>query len=102
MTQQRKQRHDDEKSRFSRIDNDVGCDLRTGICARGRIERAVFARSDPPLRPAASGTRFCFRAGDGDADGRAQYAPLSWRTEIELLTFDVLDMALNSNETQQH
>jgi hypothetical protein len=94
MTQQRKQSHDDEKSRPRRIDNDAGCDLRTGICARGRIEHAVLARGDRPLRPAASGTRFqCFRSADGDADGQAQCAPLSWRTKIERLTFDVLDMA---------
>src|ERR1700675_3518399 len=51
----RKQGHA-EKFRFSRIYNDAGCDLRTGICAPGRIERAVLARSDRPLGP-ASGAR---------------------------------------------
>src|SRR5258707_10123965 len=33
----------------------------------------------------------CFRSRDGDADGRSQCAPLSRRTEIDRLTFDVLD-----------
>jgi hypothetical protein len=81
----RKQSHD-EKSRFCRIVNDAGCDLRTGACGHGRTEGAVLAQSDRPLSP-ASGTRLqCFRSGDRDANGRAQCAPLSWRTEIELLT----------------
>jgi hypothetical protein len=87
----RKQSYD-EKYRF--IGNDAGCDLRTGVCGHGRTEGAVLAQSDRSLRP-ASGTRLqCFRSGDGDADGRAHRAPLSWRTEIERLTFDVLDTAL--------
>jgi len=39
----------------------------------------------------ASGQRLqCFRSGNGGTDGRAQCVPLSWRTEIERLTFDVL------------
>ena len=92
----RKQNYD-EKSRLSRIDNDAGCDLRTGFCGHGRTEGAVLAQSDRPLRP-ASGLRLqCLRSGRRDRDGRAQCAPLLWRTEIELLTFDVLDMALASN-----
>ena len=41
----RKQGHD-EKSRFSWIDNDIGCDLRTGICTRG---------SNTPYRPEVTG-----------------------------------------------
>jgi hypothetical protein len=97
----RKQSHD-EKSRFCRIDNDAGCDLRTGACGHGSTEAAVLAQSDRPLSP-ASGTRLqCFRSGDRDANGRAQYAPLSWRTEIELLTLEILDMALANDETPQH
>jgi hypothetical protein len=96
LTQPRKQNYD-EKSRLSRIDNDAGCDLRTGFCGHGRTEGAVLAQSDRPLRP-ASGLRLqCLRSGRRDSDGRAQCAPLLWRTEIELLTFDVLDMALASN-----
>src|SRR6267142_5246898 len=31
---------------------------------------------------------------DGDADGRARCGPLSWRTEIQRLMLNVLDMAL--------
>ena len=52
----------------------------TGICARGRIVYAELDRYDRPLRP-ASETRL------HDADGRAQCAPLSWRTEIERLIY---------------
>jgi hypothetical protein len=86
MTQQRKQSHDDEKSRPCRIDNDAGCDLRTCICRRGRIVHPGLARSDRPLGPATATRLQCFLSGDGDADGRDQCAPLSWRTEIERLT----------------
>jgi hypothetical protein len=86
MTQQRKQSHDKENSRVRRVDNDAGCDLRICICARGRIVRPGMARSGRPLRP-ASATRQCFLSEVGDADGRAQCAPLSWRAEIERLTF---------------
>src|SRR5437879_11426167 len=32
-----------EKSHFSRIDNDAGCNLRTGVCGNRRTERAVLA-----------------------------------------------------------
>jgi hypothetical protein len=86
MTQQRKQSHGDEKSRPCRIDNDAGCDLRSRICGRGRIVRPGLARSDRPLGPATATRLQCFLSGDGDADGRDQCAPLSWRTEIERLT----------------
>jgi hypothetical protein len=69
--------------RVERFDNDAGCDFRTGTSAQRRIEHAALARSDWPLRSAPSPTRFqCFRS---DADGRAQCAPLSWRTKIERL-----------------
>jgi hypothetical protein len=70
MTQQRKQSHDDEKSRHRRIDNDAGCDLRTCICARGRIVHPGLARSDRPLGPATATRLQYFLSGDGDADGR--------------------------------
>jgi hypothetical protein len=80
MIQQRKQSHDEEKSRPRRIDNDASCSLGTCICARGRILHAELERCDRPLRP-ASQTRL------HDAEGRARCAPLSWRTEIERLTF---------------
>jgi hypothetical protein len=86
MTQQRKQSHDHEKSRPCRIDNDAGCDLRSRICGRGRIVRPGLARSDRPLGPATATRLQCSLSGDGDADGRDQCAPLSWRTEIERLT----------------
>jgi hypothetical protein len=86
MTQQRKQSHDHEKYRPCRIDNDAGCDLRSRICGRGRIVRPGLARSDRPLGPATATRLQCFLSGDGDADGRNQCAPLSWRTEIERLT----------------
>ena len=87
MTQQRKQSHDEEKSRPRRIDTDAGCDLRTCICARGRIAHAALDRSGRPIGP-TSGTRLqCFLSGEGDAGGRAQCAQLPWRTEIERLTF---------------
>src|SRR5258706_3008373 len=86
----RKNSHD-KKSHLDRIDNDAGCDLRTGVCGHGRTERALLARSDWRLRPASGPSLQCFRSGNGGADGGAQRVPLSWRTEIERLTFDVLD-----------
>ena len=77
--------HDDEKSRFSRIDHDAGYDLRTGACGHGRTESAILARSDRSLRP-SGGTRLqCCRSADGDTDDGAQCARLSWRTEIQRL-----------------
>jgi hypothetical protein len=81
---QRKQSHDNEKSRPCRIDNDAGCDLRTCICGRGRIIHPGLARCDRPLGPAIATRLQCVLSGD--ADGRDQCAPLSWRTEIERLT----------------
>ena len=90
----RKQSHDDEKSRPRRIDSDAGCDLGVYICARDRIVHPASASSDRPLRPASRTSPRCFLSSDSDADGRAQCTPLSWRTEIERLTFDVLDVAL--------
>jgi hypothetical protein len=86
MTQQRKQSHDDEKSHSRRIDDDAGCDLRTFICACGRIGLPGLARRDGPLGSASATCLQCFLSGDGDADGRGQCAPLSWRAEIERLT----------------
>jgi hypothetical protein len=47
--------------------------------------KAQYWRSNRPLRP-SGGTRFqCYRSADGDTDDGAQYAPLSWRTEIQRL-----------------
>jgi hypothetical protein len=86
MTQQRKQSHDDEKSHSRRIDDDAGCDLRTFICACGRIGLPGLARRDRPFGSASATCLQCFLSGDGDADGRGQCAPLSWRAEIERLT----------------
>ena len=86
MTQQRKQSHDDEKSRSRRIDNDAGYDFRTFICACGWIRLPGLARNDRPLGPASAPCLQCFLSGDGATDGRGQCAPLSWRTEIERLT----------------
>src|SRR5258708_16822873 len=77
----------DEKSRFSRVDHDAGYDLRTGVGGHGRTESPLLARNDRPLGPADGKSLQRVRAGDGDADGRAQYAPLSRRTEIQRLTF---------------
>src|SRR5882762_6725610 len=87
----RKKSHD-EKSRFSRIDNDADCDLRTGVCGHRITERAVLVRCDRLFGPASGQRLQCFRSGNGRTDGRAQCVPLSWRTEIERLTFDVLDI----------
>jgi hypothetical protein len=81
---QRKQSHDDEKSRFYRIDNDTGCDLRTCICGRGRIVHSGLARCDRPLGPAIATRLQCLLSGD--ANCRDPRAPLSWRTEVERLT----------------
>src|SRR6202047_2240512 len=72
----------DEKYRFGRIDRDAGYDLRTGAGGHGRTESLLLARNDRLLRPADGKSLQCVRAGDGDADGCAQYAPLSRRTEI--------------------
>src|SRR6202790_3915487 len=77
----RKLRHD-EKSRFGRIDHDAGYDLPTGAGEHRRTESLLLPRNTRPLRPADGKSLQCVRAGDGDADGCAQYAPLSWRTEI--------------------
>ena len=86
----RKKSHD-EKSRFSRIDNDADCNLRTGVCGHRITERAVLVQCDRLFRPASGQRLQCFRSGNGRTAGRAQCVPLPWRTEIERLKFDVLD-----------
>ena len=86
MTQQRKQSHDDQKSRSRRIDDDAGCDLRTFICACGRIGLPGLASRDRPLGSTSATCLQCFLSGNGAADSRQQQVPLSWRTEIERLT----------------
>ena len=86
----RKKSHD-EKSRFSRIDNDADCNLRTGVCGHRITECAVLVQCERLFGPASDQRLQCFRSGNGRTDGRAQRVPLPWRTEIERLTFDVLD-----------
>jgi hypothetical protein len=87
-----KEKSHDEKSRFSRIDNDADCNLRTGVCGHRITERAVLVQCDRLFGPASGQRLEWFRSGNGRTDGRAQCVPLSWRTEIERLTFDVLDI----------
>src|SRR5882672_12012216 len=86
-----RKRNHDEKSRFSRIDNDADCNLGTGVCGHRITERAVLVQCDRLFEPASGQRLQCFRSGNGRTDGRAQCVSLSWRTEIERLTFDVLD-----------
>ena len=81
-----------EESRFNRINNHAGCDVGTGICTRDRIEYAILAGSGQLLRPAGGARLQRFRSSDGGADGRARCAHLSWRTENQRLTFDVIDV----------
>ena len=95
MTQQRKQSHDNEQSRPDRIDSDAGCDLRTFICACGRIGLPGLASRDRPLGSTSATCLQCFLSGNGAADGRQQQVPLSWRTEIERL------MVLPANGTRK-
>jgi hypothetical protein len=95
MTQQRKQSHDNEQSRPDRIDSDAGCDLRTFICACGRIGLPGLASRDRPLGSASATCLQCFLSGNGAADSRQQQVPLSWRTEIERL------MVLPANGTRK-
>ena len=86
-----RKRNHDEKSRFSRIDNDADCNLRTGVCGHRIIECAVLVQCERLFGPASDQGLQCFRSGNSRTDGRAQRVPLPWRTEIERLTFDVLD-----------
>jgi hypothetical protein len=77
--------------------------LATSVMMLVAISGQAFAQTAAPNArywPEATGPSdrqaayaLCFRFDDGDADGRAQCVPLSRRTEIQRLTFDVLDLS---------